>query len=159
MTFYNCPGKNYPTRINRSTAIILVAATTCWFFLNSCRSADADIAKVLGPELIGWVTESMTDIMVHDITNPPLAARFYAYASLAGYEVISQNDPSVIGMHGVLNDFPKIIPTGDFPQYHPQISAVIAMIETAATMQPSGVDLLNLKESFLDSCRHWGFSE
>ena len=41
---------------------------------------------------ISNITARMTDIMVHDITNPPLAARFFSYACLAGYEIVSQND-------------------------------------------------------------------
>ncbi|HEX8278800.1 MAG TPA: hypothetical protein VF540_08895, partial [Segetibacter sp.] len=40
---------------------------------------------------ISQVINRMTEIMVHDVTNPPLAARFFSYATLAGYEVVSQN--------------------------------------------------------------------
>jgi len=125
----------------------------------SCGSAESEDDIILGPEHIGWVTEAMTDIMVHDITNPPLAARFYAYASLAGYEVLRQHDQTLIGMHGVLNDYPDMEPSKSSTENHPQVSAVLAMIETEAAMQPSGTDLLNLKESLLDSCRYWGLSD
>lgn len=145
--------------LKTSTTTILVTFITFLFLFPSCESADMDRDRVLGPELIGWVTESMTDIMVHDITNPPLAARFYAYASLAGYETISQVNPEVLSLRGVLNDYPEINISGDSPNHHPQVSAILAMIETASSMQPSGRDLFRLKESFLDSCRHWGFAE
>ena len=37
----------------------------------------------LGSDQISRVVAQMTDLMVHDISNPPLAARFYAYACLA----------------------------------------------------------------------------
>lgn len=147
------------TSIKPYLAAILAIFFTCLLFFSSCESADGDRDRVLGPELIGWVTEAMTDIMVHDITNPPLAARFYAYASLAGYEAISQENPDVLSFHGVLRDYPEIKISKDFPNHHPHVSAVLAMIETAATMQPSGQDLYRLKESFLDSCRQWGFAE
>lgn len=36
--------------------------------------------------------------MVHDVTNPALAARFFSYACLAGYEIVSQNDSSCKSM-------------------------------------------------------------
>jgi hypothetical protein len=143
---------------NTSSAIGFGILLICLVLGSSCQNADSDKDKVLGPELIGWVTEAMTDIMVHDITNPPLAARFYAYASLAGYEVISQENPEIPSFHGVLNDYPEVSILGNFPRQHPHISGILAMIETAAAMQPSGQELLALKESFLDSCRHWGFS-
>lgn len=145
--------------VRTSLALNLARLFSCLIFASSCQTADADKDKVLGPEIIGWVTEAMTDIMVHDITNPPLAARFYAYASLAGYEAISVKNPEVLSLRGVLNDYPEIKILVAFPNNHPQVGAVLAMIETAATMQPSGQDLYELKESFLDSCRHWGFSE
>ncbi len=44
---------------------------------------------------IDSVVRRMSDLMVHDVTNPPLAARFFAYAFLSGYEIVSQNNPSV----------------------------------------------------------------
>jgi len=156
---FNAIRRNSFPVIKTYSAPILATFFTCLVFVSSCQPADSDKGKILGPKLIGWVTEAMTDIMVHDITNPPLAARFYAYASLAGYEVISQENPEVPGLHGVLNDYPAITVSGDFPNQHPHVSGILAMIETAAAMQPSGEDMHRLKESFLDSCRHWGFTE
>src|SRR5215831_16382749 len=57
---------------------------------------------------ISQVITKMTDIMVHDVTNPPLAARFFSYACLSGYEVVSENDSSIKSMHGTLNNYPEI---------------------------------------------------
>src|ERR1044071_4606076 len=57
---------------------------------------------------ISHVITKMTNIMLHDITNPPLAARFFSYACLAGYEVVSQNDAKFKSMHGILNSYPEI---------------------------------------------------
>lgn len=51
----------------------------------------------------------MTDLMIHDVTNPPLAARFFSYALLSGYEVVAQNDSASISMKGILNDYPDIV--------------------------------------------------
>jgi len=59
-------------------------------------------------EHISQVTSQMSDLMINDVTNPPLAARFFSYACLAGYEVVSQNDSSFASMHGVLKEYPKI---------------------------------------------------
>ncbi|WP_245189704.1 vanadium-dependent haloperoxidase [Lunatimonas salinarum] len=109
--------------------------------------------------MIGWITESMTDLMVNDITNPPLAARFYAYAALAGYEVVSQEDTLFQSMAKVLNDYPDIPAQNDLPNQHTQVSAALAMIEVASAMQPSGSELLKLKQSFLDSCSALGIEK
>jgi hypothetical protein len=112
----------------------------------------------IGAEEIGHVTARMTDVMVHDVTNPPLSARFFAYACLAGYEVVSQNDTAYKSMHGILNDYPKIEKPA-VETYAYQLSAILAMLETAKKMQPSGALLEAYQTKLLDSCRNEGVSE
>jgi hypothetical protein len=90
----------------------------------------------------------MSDIMVHDVTNPPLAARFFAYAFLSGYEVISQNNPTVKNMRAILNEYPSIVKP-NIEKYDYQLAALLATIETASRIQPSGKQLQSLKERFL----------
>ncbi|HTL09779.1 MAG TPA: vanadium-dependent haloperoxidase [Chitinophagaceae bacterium] len=102
---------------------------------------------------------AMTEIMVHNITNPPLAARFFAYSCLAGYEVIAQNDASYAGMYGVLNQYPKISKPDTVQQADYQLAAMLAMLETAKKMQPSGKLLDSLQNNLLDSCRLNGMDE
>lgn len=97
---------------------------------------------------IDTVARRMTDIMVHDVTNPPLAARFFAYAFLAGYEIVSQNNSSVKNMKGILNNYPSIQKPGTATyEYH--LAALLAVIETARRIQPSGNQLESLKEKLL----------
>ncbi|WP_241684880.1 vanadium-dependent haloperoxidase [Cyclobacterium xiamenense] len=122
--------------------------------LVSCQSA---VEKNPVPaKSIGWVTEKMTDLMVHDITNPPLAARFYAYACLSGYEVIasgSETHPSLSGLVNGLDSLSR--PEGDSPSV--PMSAIFAMVHTAAALQPSGSQLSAFEATFADSCRSWGY--
>ncbi|WP_242693323.1 vanadium-dependent haloperoxidase [Sabulibacter ruber] len=108
---------------------------------------------------ISQVINKMTDIMVNDVTNPPLASRFFSYATLAGYEVVSQNDSSYQSMHGILKKYPQIARPKDVTGYSTELAAVLAMMETARKMQPSGVLLDTLKTRFLDSCRREGLAE
>lgn len=108
---------------------------------------------------ISRVIDEMTDLMVNDVTNPPLAARFYAYATLAGYEVISQNDSAHQSMHGILNEYPKLEKPDSISGYAYELSALLAMMETAKKMQPSGPILDEYEQRFLDSCRTAGVSE
>ena len=48
---------------------------------------------------------SLTDVMYHDVVNPPAAARFYSYSLLAGYEILSQLDPSASAFQSGLNQY------------------------------------------------------
>lgn len=112
----------------------------------------------LTSDVISQVTAHMTDVMVHDVTNPPLAARFFAYACLAGYEVIAETDSVLKPMSGVLNDYPAIERPSELPRYSPQLSAVLAMLATAQKLQPSGAFLHAYEKRLLDSCQTLGFS-
>jgi hypothetical protein len=125
--------------------------------LAACQQKQAP--KELSNRYIGEVANKMTDIMVHDITNPPLAARFFAYAYLAGYEVVSQNDSSYRSMYGVLNEYPEISKPQGLEHQHYQISSLMAMVETAKKLQPSGPDFQEFEEQLLSDIRAMGFEE
>jgi hypothetical protein len=126
--------------------------------LYSCNKKNEQLQ--ISAETIGLITSQMTDVMVHDVTNPPLGARFFSYACLAGYEVVALNDSSIGSMHGILNAFPKIVRPDSIEAYSYQLSAALAMLETAKKMQPSGKVLLQkYQDHLLDSCRAIGFSE
>lgn len=134
--------------------IFLVGLISIAALINGCTNNDnpkltnKDIAKVIN---------GMTDVMVHDVTNPPLASRFFTYTCLAGYEVLAQNK-QVKSMHGVLNDYPEILKPNQFKDYDYRLSAILAMYETAGKMQPSGAEVIKQQERFIDSCRKLGFT-
>lgn len=126
--------------------------------LSGCQRQPDKLPK-LGNDVINQVTARMTDVMVHDVTNPPLAARFFAYACLAGYEVVAQHDSTVKPMTGVLNGYPFIKKPTELAGHSAELSAVLAMLATAKKMQPSGTLLQVYEDRLLDSCRTLGFPD
>lgn len=60
----------------------------------SCSRKDSD-PKLTNKD-IAKVLEEMTQLMIQDVSNPPLAARFYTYACISGYTVLALNDSTVI---------------------------------------------------------------
>jgi hypothetical protein len=133
---------------------LLIVTFVC--LLAGCRKSE--VKTEINPAVIGQVTLQMTDVMVHDVTNPPLSSRFFAYTCLAGYEVVAQNDTAYKTMHGVLNEFPEISKP-EVKEYSYQLSSVIAMLETAKKMQPSGALLQKFQDKLIDSCRTVGFTD
>jgi hypothetical protein len=101
----------------------------------------------------------MSDLMVHDVTNPPLAARFFSYACLAGYEIVSQNNPKYKRMYGVLNEYPRLEKPDTLHNYDYRLAALLAVIETAKKLQPSGSLLEKYENELLDSCIQAGWQE
>jgi len=131
---------------------------TAIFCLPECKQPAREL-PALGNEDISQVINYMTDLMIHDITNPPLAARFFSYACLAGYEIVSQNDSSLERMHTVLNGYPEMQKPDSIAGYSYSLAALLAMMETAAKMQPSGKLFAAYEQKFLDSCRKNGYPE
>jgi hypothetical protein len=138
------------------TLIILTIIAA--LFCTSCKEKPVP-ASVFKTEDISHVITQMTEVMIHDITNPPLAARFFSYACLSGYEVIAENDPAFKSMYGIVNSYPRLQKPDSLKDYHVQLSALLAMMETAKKMQPSGKMIDAYEKRFLDSCKQLGFSE
>jgi hypothetical protein len=120
--------------------LLLIASTAC----NTAGKKQ----NIVPAADIDTVVRRMSDLMVHDVTNPPLAARFFAYSFLAGYEIVSQNNPEVKSLEGILNHYPQI-EKPDIKKYDYQLAALLATIETASRLQPSGKQLQALKEKIL----------
>ena len=137
---------------------VIIPVIVALFTLFGCKKANQQSLKI-NPETIGQITSQMTDVMVHDVTNPPLGARFFSYACLAGYEVVAQNDSAYKSMHGILNGFPEVRKPDSIDTYSAELSAALAMLETAKKMQPSGKLLQKYQDRLLDSCRTIGFDE
>jgi len=61
----------------------------------------------------------ITEVIIHDIFSPPVAARIYSYASLAGYEVAAATDPAqYASLMGQLNGSEPIsipVPANIYP--------------------------------------------
>ncbi|WP_208094647.1 vanadium-dependent haloperoxidase [Mucilaginibacter agri] len=110
------------------------------------------------PLEINRVIAKMTGIMIHDVTNPPLAARFYSYVCLAGYQVVTDNDARQKKFQTNFNGYPHFKHT-TVTGYDYRLSALLAMIETAAKLQPSGALMAAYEQKFLDSCSQIGYSQ
>ena len=135
----------------------ILAIAVVFFLLNSsCQQKK--VPKFTNAE-IGKVINQMTELMIHDVTNPPLAARFYSYACLAGYEVVAENNKSYKSMHGVIRDYPAIAKPDSVEGYSSQLAAILSMMETARKIQPSGALFDVYEQAYIDSCKEIGFSD
>lgn len=125
------------------------------FTLFACTKKAAVSPEISSSDISKVITQ-MTDVMIHDVSNPPLAARFFSYTCLAAYEVIALHDSEFPSMHGKLNDFPKIEKPNITGEYDHQLAAALAMYETAKKLQPSGPRLDTLEKKWLDSLKTAG---
>lgn len=71
--------------------------------------SSSSVANV-GPAHLHRAMQSLTDVIVYDIFSPPQAARAYAYASVAAYEVVRQGDTATRSFAGQLRDLTPLPP-------------------------------------------------
>jgi hypothetical protein len=90
---------------------------------------------------------AVTEVLFHDVVNPPAASRFYAYIILSGYELASQVDLTLPRFHKNFRQYPNIGFTlnGD---YDLQFATLYCMLETGKGILPSGL-LLEEKQAQL----------
>ena len=91
--------------------------------------------------------KEITDIMVYDVTSPVAAARYYAYTTLASYELLALRDKR----HPSFFDFFQRPSPNSFPKpiylKNPVASYRYALLFSASNLLPSGKKLQSRIES------------
>ena len=92
-------------------------------------------------------------VMMHDVVNPPAASRFYSYAILSAYEIVSQNDATAQQLSALLKNYTPVKITENKSNYNYRIAAVYAVLETGKRMLPSGFMLQEQEDAYLKMLR------
>jgi len=93
---------------------------------------------------------SLTEVMYHDVIDPPAAARFYAYSVLTGYEILSRLEPSLRPLQKELNQYPTINISVDASRLDKQLAVLYGILETGKNIIPSGYLLQNKQRLLLE---------
>ncbi|MFT6828116.1 MAG: hypothetical protein ACJAZV_001407 [Roseivirga sp.] len=94
--------------------------------ISGCESGKKEL--IIDPSVMHNTMQQITDVIVHDIFSPPVASRIYAYSSIAGYEVLAQNNPQYISLAGQLKGFTEI------PKPEQEISYDLAAIQATISV-------------------------
>ncbi|TDW96685.1 vanadium-dependent haloperoxidase [Dinghuibacter silviterrae] len=90
---------------------------------------------------------SLTMVMVHDVVNPPAACRYYTYAMLGAYDLVSAHDTAIARPSGFIQGFPKGEPDAG---YDYKVAAAFSILETGRLMLPSGYRLEDEEQKFVE---------
>jgi hypothetical protein len=103
--------------------------------LLGCGSEKKDYhARLNNPEFIHRSVKAITDRIVHDIFSPPVAARIYAYTSVAAYESARHMDPNFVTLAGQLNGLdPLPEPTANLEYSYP-VASVQAVLRVGKAL-------------------------
>lgn len=85
--------------------------------------------------------DRVTQVIIHDIFSPPVAARIYSYSSIAAFEVAAATDPAYLSLLGQLKGSEKKIFTPSEKVYPPL--AALAAYYTVGTAMIFSEDMMN----------------
>lgn len=90
----------------RPVLLVIYLSLLLTLMFSACRRQTS--TSVSPAERINQNENKLTELIIYDIFTPPVAARIYAYASLATYEAVRFKDSSYISVTAQLHDFGKM---------------------------------------------------
>src|SRR5579871_3390720 len=114
-----------------------------------CAVANAQNTTRLFEEDIQPAVFSVSKVMMHDVTNPPAASRFYAYCMIGAYEIVSQNNPSFTSLSKLIKNYTPHIISVNKNEYDYKIAATYCIMETGKLILPSGYMLQEDEDEFV----------
>ncbi|MBA4167135.1 MAG: vanadium-dependent haloperoxidase [Chitinophagaceae bacterium] len=115
--------------------------------------------KTEDPEYVHRAIKLMTDVMVHDIYSPPVAARTYAYISIAGYEAAVNGYPNYQSLAGQLKGLKPLPPMQQAKEYSATLSAVEAILTVGKAMVVSEGKVAAFHDSLMKTFRASGMPD
>lgn len=115
---------------NVGRVVWIIPVLALWF--SSCQTKHANMAR---PMFIHEIQDSLSAAIIHDGFPPPVAARIYAYSSMAAYEALRLGNPdSFPTFSGKANDLHLDIQLEKGKQYDFQAAMVSALCKVSEVM-------------------------
>jgi len=92
----------------------------------------------------------LSEVMLHDVANPPAASRFYAYAILGAYEVVYLSEGKLPELNTRFKEKLNIAPPAKPKSFHTSFAAMYAMLDVGRQIMPSGYLLEKEQKSLVD---------
>ena len=101
----------------------------------SCESVNPDWkTEARSANYMHASMQKLTDVIVHDIFSPPVAARIYSYPSIAAYEVLRQENEGYQTLAGQLTDLESVPQPEAGQEYCYPLAALHAFLLTGKAL-------------------------
>ncbi|NCD72453.1 vanadium-dependent haloperoxidase [Mucilaginibacter agri] len=109
---------------------------------------------------IAPVVSAINMVMIHDVISPPVAARYYAYAMMSAYQIVSQNNAQIPGLASFVREYPvtSVIAKAN-KDFDYRVAAKYAIYETAKNMLPSGYMLQEDEDTFIAELKRQNYTQ
>ena len=129
--------------------VVLLTVIGCSNDSNYIESADK-------PTYYYRSVKQLTDVIVHDIFSPPVASRIYAYAAIAGYEVMAAFDDEYKTLAGQLNELETVPSPDPNRTYSMPVAAVHAFLQTGQALIFSEQKIVEFEATILNKMKTEG---
>lgn len=92
---------------------------------------------------------AITEVMYHDVVNPPAAARFYSYSTLTGYEILFQLEKDIPAFQNRFKNYPAIHVSIESQKINKELAVLYGILETGKNILPSGFLLEEKQQELL----------
>lgn len=124
--------------------LILVALTG-----GKLQAHSPQLAQQLNP---GRALDAINMTMVHDVVSPPVAGRYYAYSMLGAYCLVAAHNKTLPPLPQLVKSFPATLRLDTVQaSYDYQLAAYYSILETARLLLPSGENLAEEQQSWLQA--------
>lgn len=99
-------------------------------------------------------------VMIHDVVNPPAAARYYTYCSMAAYNIVTAHgaDTSIKPLETFVRSYKNIqVPFTPGSDY--RIAAIYSIYESARLLLPSGYMIEDYQAKYIESLQKAGVAD
>ncbi len=125
----------------------------------ACNQNGFDNSVCANTSYIHQAVDKTTDIIVHDIFSPVVAARIYAYASIALYETLRHGDSSYKSLAGQLHELTEVPAPPSDPAVDIHIAGMHAYTTVAKALVFSEVDMEDFRVAIYDDLKSKGVPE
>ncbi|TFF38903.1 vanadium-dependent haloperoxidase [Mucilaginibacter psychrotolerans] len=113
----------------------------------------AQQAKTPQPDYLALdkAINSVSAVMIHDVVNPPAAARYYNYFMMGAYNLVTLHNKDIVPIGNFIKSY-KIDNTISLPanSYDYRIAAVYSILELGKQMLPSGFMLQDDEDKYIE---------
>lgn len=126
----------------------------------SCSTQEAEWRpNAQNPEFLHRAVKQVTDVIVHDIFSPPVAARIYSYMSIAAYEAALHQDEKYISLAGQLKGLEPLPQPESGAIYSFPLASVQAALKVGQTLVFSEDKMDVFYNSIMQEYRDTGMPE
>lgn len=101
----------------------------------------------------------LTDVIVEDVFNPPVASRIYAYSNIAAYEALVPGSPGFVSLAGQLRGLNTLPVPADKKNISYEVAALSAFTNVASKLVYSSYIINDFYKQQIDSLTRAGWDE